>query len=106
MTASSCLRSGVRAPGEPLVVEQFEQCREALGVAVVRRGGQEQLVLEVRGQQADRLGAQRVGGVLAPAGRGAVVGLVDDQQVEPAGVDRLALGRAGSPGTAAAAAPA
>ena len=48
ITASSCLRSGVRAAGEPLVVEQFQQGREALRVAVVRRGGQEELVLEVR----------------------------------------------------------
>ncbi len=40
-------------------------------------------------QQPQGLGPQRVGGVLAPTGRGAVVGLVDDQQVELAGVDRL-----------------
>ena len=51
ITASSCLRSGGDAAGEALVVEQFEQGREALRVAVVRRGGQEELVLEVRGQQ-------------------------------------------------------
>ena len=97
MTASSCLRSGVGAPGEPLVVEQFEQGREALRVAVVRRGGQEELVLEVRGQQPERLGPQRVGGVLAPARRGAVVGLVHDQQVVTAGVDRLVRAGQGLP---------
>ncbi len=106
MTALSCLRSGWRAAGEPLVVEQFEQRREALGVAVVRRGRQEQLVLEVRGQQPEGLGPQRVGGVLAPTGRGAVVGLVHDQQVELAGKDRLVRPRQESPGTAAAVAPA
>ena len=61
----------------------------------MRRGRQEELVLEVRGQEADRLGAERVGGVLAPTGRGAVVRLVHDQHVVAAGVDRLALGGQG-----------
>ena len=42
MTRCSCLRSGCVA-GEPLVVEQFQQGREALRVAVVRRGGEEEL---------------------------------------------------------------
>ncbi len=79
------LAVGGRAAGEPLVVEQFEQRRKALRVAVVRRGREEQLVFEVRGQQPKGLGPQRVGGVLAPARRGAVVGLVHDQQVELAG---------------------
>ena len=83
------LAVGRRAAGEPLVVEQFEQRREALRVAVVRRGGQEQLVLEVRHEQPERLGPQRVGGVPAHARRGAVVRLVHDQQVELAGVGRL-----------------
>ena len=59
---------GVHPAGEPLVVQELQQGREALRVAVVRRGGQEELVLEVRGQEADRPGAERVGGVLAPPG--------------------------------------
>ena len=54
------------ATGEPLVVEQFEQGGEALGIAVVGRGREEEFVLEVGGQQADGLGAERVGGILAP----------------------------------------
>ena len=97
MTASRCrknsLRVGGHATGEPLVVQKLQQGREALRVAVVGRGRQEELVLEVRGQEADRPGAERVGGVLAPPGRGAVVGLVHDQHVVAAGVDRLPLGR-------------
>ena len=97
MTASSCLRSGMRAAGKSLVVQQFQQGRKALRVAVVRRGREEQLVLEVRHQQAQGLGAQRIGGVFAPTGRGAVVGLVQDQDVVAAGIDRLAFGRAESP---------
>ena len=90
--AVELLGVGGHAAGEPLVVQQLQQGREALGVAVVGRGGQEELVLEVRGQEPDRPGAERVGGVLAPTGRGAVVGLVHDQHVVAAGVDRLALG--------------
>ena len=39
---------GHHAAGEPLVVEQLQQRGEALLVAVVRGGGEEQLVLEVR----------------------------------------------------------
>ena len=69
---------GGHATGEPLVVEQFEQCGEALGVAVMWGGRQEELVLEVRRDQADGLGAKRVGGVLATTCRGTVVGLVHD----------------------------
>ena len=33
------------------VVEQLEECRERLGVAVVRRRGEEELVLEVRREE-------------------------------------------------------
>src|SRR5262249_29491526 len=39
---------------EPLRIEQFEECREALGVAVVRRSRQEQPVLEMCGDLAKR----------------------------------------------------
>ena len=92
LLAVELLGVGVHPTGEPLVVQKLQQGREALGVAVVRRGGQEELVLEVRGQEADRPGAERVGGVLAPARGGAVVGLVHDQHVVAAGVDRLPLG--------------
>ena len=78
------------SPREPLVVEQFQQRPEALLVAVVRRGRQEELVLEVRGQLPERLRPKRVGGVAADPGRGAVVGFVADQQVVPTRVDRFA----------------
>jgi len=69
-----------------LRVEQGEQPREALDVAVVRGRRQEQVVLEVRGQHADRVGPVRVDGVLATPAGGAGVDLVDDQQVEGARV--------------------
>ena len=87
MTPRSCVVVGRDAAGEALVVEQLEQGREALGVAVVRRGGEEELVLEVRGERADRLACAASRSRSCPApGRGDVVGLVDDQQVEAAGV--------------------
>ncbi len=68
------------AAAEPLGIEDFQQGREAIGVAVVRRGGEEQPVLEPRRQVADGAGDLRVDGVLLAAGRGGVVGLVEDQQ--------------------------
>ena len=86
---------GSHPAGKSLVVEQFQQGREALLVAVVRRGREEHLVLEVRGQPANRLRAERVDGIIAAAGRGAVVGLVEDQDVVAAGIDRFAFGRQG-----------
>ena len=90
------LGAGVHAPGESLVVQEFQEGREALGIAVMRRGRQEELVLEMRGQEPHRPGAERVGGVLAPTTGGrAVVGLVHDQHVVAPWVDRLTFGRAG-----------
>jgi len=47
-------------------------------------------VFKVRGQLPQCLRPQRISGVLADARRGTVVGLVHDQQVVLAGVDRLA----------------
>jgi hypothetical protein len=73
------------AAGEALVVQQFQQGGEALLVAVVGRGAEEQLMLKMGGQGADRLGAQRFHRVftrLAAAGRGDVVRLVHHQQVK------------------------
>ena len=72
------LAVGRRAAGEPLVVEQFEQGRKALRVAVVRRGREEQLVFKVRRQEAKGLGPHRVGGVLAPARWSTVVRLIHE----------------------------
>ena len=59
----------LHSPREPLVIQQLEQCREALRVAIVGGGRQEKLVLEVRGKGADRAGAKRVGSIFAPTGR-------------------------------------
>ena len=81
---------GRGAAREALVVEQLQQGLEALRVAVVRGGREEQPVLAVGGQGADGLGAQRVGGVLALPGGCHVVRLVHDQQVDLARVADLA----------------
>ena len=43
----------LHAPGEPVRIEQFQQRREAVRVAVVRRGRQEQPVLETSREVAD-----------------------------------------------------
>ena len=76
-------RVRVDAAGEPLVVDDLQQRGERLRVAVVRRRGQEQPVLEVRGEPADQLGLLGVDRVPLPRrGRGDVVRLVEDQQVE------------------------
>jgi hypothetical protein len=48
-------------------------------------------VLEVGDQDPQRLGTERVGGVLAPSRRRTVVGLVEDQDVVAARIERLAL---------------
>ena len=68
------------APAEALGVEDFEQGGEAVRVPVVRRGREEQPVLEPAGQVADGPGDLRVDGVLRAARRGGVVGLVEDEQ--------------------------
>ena len=74
------------ALGEAVGVEELQQRLERLVVAVVGGGGEEQPVLEMRGQLAHGPGAQRVLGVSAHRGRGDLMGLVDDQQVEAPGV--------------------
>ena len=51
-------------PSEALTVEQLQQSRKTFRIAVVGRGGQKQLVLEMRGQRADGQRAQRVCGYL------------------------------------------
>ena len=95
MTSSSIFLLDRHAAAEPLGVEDFQQGREAVGVAVVRRGGEEQPVLEPRRQVADGAGDLRVDGVLLAAGRGGVVGLVEDQQRAAAEVAQPVAQRAG-----------
>ena len=68
------------APTEPLRVEDLQQGGEAVGMTVVRRGGQEQSVLEPRGQVTDGAGDFRVDGIPRAAGRRGVVCLVEDEQ--------------------------
>ena len=83
------------AAAEALRVEDLQQGGEAVGVAVVRRGRQEQPMLEPRGQVADGPGDLRVDGVLLAAGRGGVVGLVQDEQRAAAEVAQPVAERAG-----------
>ena len=61
-------------------VEQLKQRREAVGVAVVRRGREEQAMLEARAEVAHRAGELRLDAVPAAARRSGVVRLVEDQQ--------------------------
>ena len=83
------LVTGAHAPGEALVIEQFEQRGEALQVSVVRSSGEEQPMLEVRHDLSEQTRALRIGRVAAAAGGRGVVCLVDDEQVVAPGVARL-----------------
>ena len=84
----------VDAAGEPLVVDDLQQRGERRLVAVVRGGRQEEPVREVRGEPADQLGLLRVDRVhLLGRGRGDVVRLVEDEQVEGARVGRAVGGQ-------------
>ena len=68
------------AAGEPLRIQQLKQRAEAAGMAVVRGGGQEEAMLEPRGQIPNGAGDPGINGVLGAAGRRGVVGFVEDQQ--------------------------
>ena len=68
------------AAAEPLRVQDFQQGGKAVRVAVVRRGRQEQPVLETRRQFADRPRDLRIDRVLLAAGRSRVVRFVQDEQ--------------------------
>src|SRR5207244_1385881 len=82
----------LNAPGEALVVQQFQQRGKALGVAVMGRRGEKELVLKVRSEATQSQGALRVRGVLSLSRWSDVMGLVDDEQVKFARVGRLAIG--------------
>ena len=56
----------LHSAGEPVGIEQLQQCREAVGMAVVRRGREEQPVLEAPREVANRPGELRLDAV-APA---------------------------------------
>src|SRR5258708_4092479 len=79
-------------PGETLVVQQFQERGKALGVAVMGRRREKQLVLKVRREAAQGKGSLRVRGVLSLSRWSYVMGLVDDEQVKFARVGRLATG--------------
>src|SRR5207244_4479601 len=72
--------SNRHATSEPLRIEELEQRREAVRVAVVRGGAQEQAVLEARRDVSDDVGNLRVDRVPARAGRSGDVRLVEDEE--------------------------
>ena len=80
MTGSRSFGRDLDAAREALRVEHLEQRREAVGVAVVRRGGQEQAVLEALGQLADRPGELARDRIARAAGRRRMMRLVEDEQ--------------------------
>jgi hypothetical protein len=74
------VRWDLHAAAEALGVEDLEERREAVAVAVVGRGREEEAVLEARRDLADDAGELRVDGVLGAAGGRGVVGLVEDEE--------------------------
>ena len=72
--------AGLDASAESLRIEDLQQSREAVGVAVVRRRRKEQAVLEARREVADGPRDVGVDGVSLAARRGRVVGFVQDQE--------------------------
>src|SRR5438132_5444433 len=64
--------------GKTLAVEQFQQGGKTLPITVMRRGREEQLVLEVGRKRANGEGTHGVGGVFASSRRRDVMGLVHD----------------------------
>ena len=72
----------LHALGEPVRVEHLKQRLERLRVPVVGSRGEEQPMLEVRGQAPHRLGAQRLPRVAAHRGRSDPMGLVHDEQIK------------------------
>ena len=76
----SALAAYRHATRKAVRVEQLQQGSEAVGVAVVRGGGQEESVLEAPAQIADGAGELGLDAVAPTARRRRVVGLVQDQQ--------------------------
>ena len=74
------LRPHLDAAREPLRVEHFQQRRKAVGVAVVRRRGEEQTMLEPLGKLAHGLRELTRDRVAGAARRRRVMRLVEDQQ--------------------------
>src|SRR5258708_33647001 len=68
------------AAREALGIKYFEQTRERVGVAVVRRRRQEEAVLETRGQSAHGAGELAIDRITYAAGRRRMVRLVKDEE--------------------------
>ena len=69
----------VDAAGEPLRIEDFEQCREGVGMTIVRRGGEEKPVFEQRRDFPHRPRHLAFDGPGGPGRRCRVMGLVQDE---------------------------
>ena len=80
MTSSSIFFLTGNPAAEALRVEDLQQGGEAVGVAVVRRGGEEEPVLEPRGEVADGPRDVGVDGILLAAGGRGVMRLVQDEE--------------------------
>jgi hypothetical protein len=65
---------------EPLRVEDFKECREAVRVPVVRRRRQEQPMLEPGSQVTHRTGNLRVDGIALATRWGSMVSFIQDEQ--------------------------
>jgi hypothetical protein len=74
------LAANGHATAEPLRVEDLQEGGKAVGVAVVRGGGQEQPMFEAGREVADDARDARVDGVPLAARGGRVVRLVEDEQ--------------------------
>ena len=72
-------RTHLDAAGEALRVEHRQERGEAVGMAVVRRGAEEEPMLEALHDLAHRPGELAVDGIARAARRGRVMGLVEDQ---------------------------
>jgi hypothetical protein len=68
------------AASEALRIEDLEESRERIGVAVVGRGRQEEAVLEAWGHVADHWSGVRIDRVAGGGRRRGVVGLVDNEE--------------------------
>jgi hypothetical protein len=68
------------AAREPVRVEQLEECREAVRVAVVWCRREEEAVLEAAGEVANRAGELRLDPIAAAARRRGVLRLVDNEE--------------------------
>jgi hypothetical protein len=74
------VRPYINAGGEPLGIEDFKKLAKGVGMSVVRRGSQEEPMLEARRQSLNRVCELAVNGVTRSGGRRRMMRLVEDEQ--------------------------